>query len=238
LPVIEVNDLVSGYNQKRLFQNLSFRIEDPVFIAVIGLNGSGKSTFLKTLTGKQPFYGSITVEGFHVSGKTPKTNRLISFLEQKNSIGFSIPVKELVVMGLFRNKRLLETYSIADYGKVSEVLGFLKISHLAEKDFLLLSGGEQQLVLIAQMLLQETKVWLLDEPTQQLDILRKKQVFDLLKWLVKEKKKTIFCVTHDLFQLREMEGLYINFSSKNPELKPISLENLEEEIKNLEESGI
>lgn len=238
MQILQIKDLASGFNNKNLFQNLSFVLNEPAFIAIIGLNGSGKSTFLKALLGKQSFYGNITVKGLNIStASQQKIAKHISYLGQKNSLGFSICVVELVVMGLFREKNFFDSYNKQDYEQAFKVLELLHIEHLAHKDFLLLSGGEQQLVWIAQMLLQKTTVWLMDEPTQQLDLLRKKQVFNLFSGIVRAKGKTIFCVTHDIYNLTEMDGFFINISEKQPRLQTITAENLKGAVNMLEEQN-
>lgn len=234
MAILEVNSISSGYNENPLFQNLSFKLEKPSFVAVLGLNGSGKSTLLKTFAKQNPFQGKILLEGvnfFNIPSKL--LSQQLSFLEQKNEVAFSIPVRELAVMGKFRSKSFFQNYSIEDYQEVEQCLGKLKIGHLADRNFPELSGGEQQLVWIAQLMLQQTNIWLLDEPTQHLDIYRKHQVFSLMQDMV-QSGKTIICVTHDIANLYKMEGYLLNLSSPNPELEKISKEKLDRNIELLE----
>jgi iron complex transport system ATP-binding protein len=206
-------------------------------VAVVGLNGSGKSTFIKTLCKKQPFHGNIFLEGFDISALTSKKlSRHLAVLEQKNSISFSIPVIELVVMGKFRKQSFFNSYAENDYLEAEQALDHLGILKYRNSDFNELSGGEQQLVWMAQLILQDSSVWLLDEPTQQLDLFNKKKLFRLFQELVENKRKTIFCVTHDLSYLNDFHGhYYINFSEKTPELKTITKETPDYLIRYLEE---
>lgn len=233
---VEVNHLVAGYGNKTLIRNLSFNIPEPSFIAVIGHNGSGKTTFFKALTRQLSFKGTIRIHNQPIkSGGSQANTGLSALLAQKNAVGFSIPVKELIVMGRFRFKRFFQPYDTTDYQAVTDILQALDIEHLSEKDFLELSGGEQQMVWLAQLMAQDTKVYLLDEPTQHLDVYNKKRVFKLITKWVQEYKKTVFCITHDLHYLYGMEGYLLNLSAPTPELERIFPLTLDKNIKLLEE---
>nr|WP_225986634.1 ABC transporter ATP-binding protein [Rufibacter sp. LB8] len=218
--------MVVGYAERVLLRNLSFLVPSASFVAVIGHNGSGKSTFLKALTNQIPYQGQILVQGQPLPAKSQALARSLSYLPQKNNVAFPIVVRELVVMGLFRQKKLLENYTAADYGKADAVLTHLQIQHLAQRTFTELSGGEQQLVWLAQLMLQNTPLLLLDEPTQSLDVYHKKKVFDLMALWAMQEQKTVLCVTHDLLNLMNMTGYLLNLSQPNPTLEVISPENV------------
>ena len=93
---------------------------------------------------------------------------------------FAIAVRELVVMGRYRHHGLLSAYAPADYALADAALARVGMAHLATRNFTELSGGEQQLVWLAQLSLQDAQVYLLDEPTQQLDVYYRRQVFSLV----------------------------------------------------------
>ncbi|GGK76044.1 ABC transporter ATP-binding protein [Rufibacter glacialis] len=224
MSVLEIKELVAGYDERVLIRNLSFLVPAPAFIAIIGHNGSGKSTFLKTLTGHVPFKGQILLQGQPYVSRAGTIARALSYLPQKNNVAFPIQVRELVVMGLFRQKRLLDHYTPADYDRVEATLAHLHISHLSQRSFTYLSGGEQQLVWLAQLMLQDAPIALLDEPTQQLDVYHKKKVFDLMAGWVRENQKTVLCITHDLLNLLPLEGYVLNISQPQPQLEKISPE--------------
>ncbi|WP_232058334.1 ABC transporter ATP-binding protein [Nibribacter ruber] len=209
-----------------LIRNLSFLVPSPTFIAIIGHNGSGKSTLLKALTGQIPYKGQVLVQGQPLPTRTGAMARTLSYLPQKNNVAFPILARELVVMGLFRQKRLLEPYGATDYQYVEDVLAQLHISHLGNRTFTDLSGGEQQLVWLAQLMLQDAPLALLDEPTQQLDVYHKKRVFDLMTSWVQEQQKTVLCITHDLLNLLPLDGYILNLSQPNPQLEKISPETV------------
>lgn len=220
---LTIANLVAGYPGRVLVRNLFLRLPEPAFVAVVGHNGSGKTTFFRVLTGQLPYQGSIQLHGQEVSGlRRAAAAGLLGYLPQRGSIGFSIAARELVVMGRYRHHGLLSTYAPADYALADAALARVGMAHLAERDFTQLSGGEQQLVWLAQLSLQDAQVYLLDEPTQQLDLYYRRQVFNLVHAWATEQGKTVLCSTHDLDNLPELSGYLLNLSESEPQLRPIS----------------
>ena len=229
--------MVAGYEQRVLIRNLSFSIPAPAFVAIIGHNGVGKSTLFKAFQQQVPYQGQINLQGQNLKQiPNPAANGILGYLPQKNFVSFPIKVHDLVVMGLFRKKRFLENYSAADYALAASVVEQLHLSHLLEQDFTTLSGGEQQLIWLAQLTLQDAAICLLDEPTQQLDVYFKKQVFSLMQNWVLENRKTVLCITHDLYNLLPLQGYLLNLSKPSPALEPISLAAIQQNQEFLESS--
>ncbi|GHA63397.1 ABC transporter ATP-binding protein [Pontibacter akesuensis] len=227
--IVEVKNLVAGYGQRVLIRNLSFSVPAAAFVAIIGHNGAGKTTLFRAFQNKVAYQGQVLAKG-HDLKHFPEASGsgLLAYLPQKNIVGFPIKVQDLVVMGLFRKKRFFENYSAADYALAADTLAQLQLSHLLDQDFTTLSGGEQQLVWLAQLMLQDATTILLDEPTQQLDVYYKSKVFSLLQdWVVKN-GKTILCITHDLQNLPPMQGYLLNLSKPNPILEAITPESVQE----------
>lgn len=237
--VLEVEKLNLGYGARELIKNLSFRLAEPSFVAVLGHNGCGKSTFFKSLIKAHPYEGKILMLGQDLQSISPKfLSSHITMLEQKNSVNFNIPVEELVVMGKFSKKTLFENYTEEDYNEVQGNLERLNIGTYSKKNFIELSGGEQQLVWLAQAMLQDVEIYLFDEPTQQLDVYNRKKIFDLLLNIVEEKNKTVFCVTHDVNNLFGMRGYVLNLSTESPALEPITEESVKRNIAMLERQKV
>ncbi|GAB3299691.1 ABC transporter ATP-binding protein [Hymenobacter tenuis] len=221
--VLHIEHLIAGYGQRVLLRNLCFTVPKPAFVAVVGHNGCGKTTLLRALTGQIPYQGTVLVQGQDLRTiKRPAASGLLAHLPQRGSVEFSLPVRELVVMGRFRHHRLLGAYSAEDYALAEAALAQVGAAHLANRDFTLLSGGEQQLVWLAQLSLQDAALYLLDEPTQQLDVYYRRRVFDLLHAWVREQQKTILCITHDLENLPALSGYLLNLSAPSPILEPLT----------------
>ncbi|WP_245328388.1 ABC transporter ATP-binding protein [Hymenobacter aquaticus] len=195
----------------------------PAFVAVIGHNGCGKTTLFRALTGQIPYQGTVHVAGHDLRQvRRPAATGLLAHLPQRSAVGFPIEVRELVVMGRFRHHRFLSSYTPQDYALAEAALQRVGALHLARRDFTQLSGGEQQLVWLAQLALQDAGLYLLDEPTQQLDVYYRRRVFDLLREWVTQAHKTILCITHDLDNLAVMPGYVLNLSRPQPTLQPLS----------------
>ena len=218
-----IEDLVAGYPGRVLVRNLFLRLPEPAFVAIVGHNGSGKTTLFRVLTGQLPYEGSVQLHGHEVRGlRRAAAAGLLGYLPQRGAVDFSIAVRELVVMGRYRHHGLLSTYAPADYALADAALLRVGMAHLAARDFTQLSGGEQQLVWVAQLSLQDAQVYLLDEPTQQLDVYYRRQVFSLVHRWVAEEGKTVLCSTHDLDNLTELTGYLLNLSEPEPQLRALS----------------
>lgn len=223
--ILSIENLIAGYGQRVLLRNLCFTVPGPAFVAVIGHNGCGKTTLLRALTGQLPYEGRVSVNGQDLSAvRRPAAAGLLAHLPQRASVEFSLPVRELVVMGRFRHHRFLGAYSAADYALADAALARMGAAHLAGRDFTLLSGGEQQLVWLAQLSLQDAALCLLDEPTQQLDVYYRRRVFGLLHEWVQQEGKTVLCITHDLDNLAQLPGYLLNLSRPAPRLQVLSPE--------------
>ncbi|WP_257883236.1 ABC transporter ATP-binding protein [Hymenobacter sp. DG01] len=228
ISVLKIDNLIAGYGQRVLLRNLCFMVPEPAFVAIAGHNGCGKTTLFRALTGQLPYQGSVQVLGQELHTlRRPAASGLLAHLPQRGSVEFSIPVRELVVMGRFRHHRFLGAYQTQDYALADAALARVGASHLADQDFTVLSGGEQQLVWLAQLSLQDARLYLLDEPTQQLDVYYRRRVFDLLYSWVREQQKTILCITHDLDNLAALpSGYLLNLSAPTPTLQPLTPETI------------
>lgn len=235
MKLVEAQQVVAGYGHRAVLCNLSFYIEKPCFFAIVGHNGSGKTTLFKLLSGVLPYNGSLTISGKEVAD-IQQFARKVAILEQKNNIHFAVNVLDLVLAGSFSQKTFWENYTPKDRQKAQAILSKLNITHLAAKDFAELSGGEQQMVWLAQLMMQDTDICLLDEPTQHLDLYNRRRVFDLMKLWV-DSGKTVICITHDLQYLEQMQGLMFNLSAQHEGVMAINHENLQRQIACLEKEN-
>lgn len=194
MAVVELKEVTFSYNDEPALKNLSFKVEQGDFLGVVGPNGSGKSTLLKIIEGiLTPDEGQSLVRGKAVKEYARRLlARELALVPQSFSLDFDFTAREVVEMGRYARKGL----EGSRFG-IDELLDKLEISALADRPFPQLSGGEKQMVVLAQALAQEPGVLLLDEPAAHLDVSYQLRLFDWLKRLPDE-GLTIVCVLHDL----------------------------------------
>lgn len=213
---IEIKNLYFRYNQEYVLEDINIDIYENDYIAIIGPNGGGKTTFLKLILGLlKPTKGYIKI-----FGKNPQDiKEKIGYLPQQINFNLDLPinVKDIVLQGRLKKNKFF--FSDEDYKKCDEVLNRLKIKELENKKISELSGGQRQKVLLARALVSDPKILLLDEPTASIDIKGQKEIYEILKNL----KITKIVVSHDIKIL--FEGVdkvfYINrniFVHQNPKL--------------------
>jgi iron complex transport system ATP-binding protein len=233
-PSLSIQSLVAGYPNRVLLRNLSFCLPVPAFVAILGHNGSGKTTFFRALTGQLAYQGQVLVLGQDLRSMR-RASGVIGYLPQRGLVDFAITVRELVLMGRYRHHGLLSSYNAHDYALADAALQEVGIAHLGPRSFPELSGGEQQLVWLAQLSLQEAQIYLLDEPTQQLDVYYRHQVFRLVHgWA--QAGRTVLCSTHDLDSLPGLSGFLLNLSEREPQLRPLNADTVRAARSELERS--
>jgi iron complex transport system ATP-binding protein len=223
LTTLSVQDHPIPYSKKGALPPISFELHSPAQLFIVGANGIGKSTFLKQIAGNIKSNHTIKIDSKSITDYSIKDRALrIGFLEQQQSIHFPLTVKDLVVMGRYAYKNALEAYDSQDYEKVLMALSELGISYLYDKNFLTLSGGEQQLCLLAQLAIQDPDIILLDEPTQSLDLHNKEQIFKWIDKQVTDKNKIVVCVTHDLHWIADKKGYLLPLNNSLIEMHPMT----------------
>lgn len=193
-PAVEFCGVSFAYDGVPALRDVSFALERGGFAGVVGPNGSGKSTLLKLIDGiLAPGDGVALIEGRPVDRYARKElARGVAFVPQSFSLDFGFTAREVIEMGRYARKGLGGTQHV-----VEELLDRLDIRPLADRLFPELSGGEKQMVVLAQALAQEPRLVLLDEPAAHLDVSYQLRLFDLLKSLNGEGLTTL-CVLHDL----------------------------------------
>ncbi|TEW55669.1 ABC transporter ATP-binding protein [Psychromonas sp. RZ22] len=185
----------SPYKNKPLLKPISLSINAGEFVAVVGPNGSGKTSLLRCIYRvNKPSSGEVLIDGKNIWSIPPRqyAQRIATVLQDTGS-EFGLSVFEMVEIGLTpRSTHWKRTH--IDIEAINEVLILLDISHLTERDFSSLSGGERQRVLIARALIQSPDILILDEPTNHLDIRHQLELLELLSTL----PCTIVVSLHDL----------------------------------------
>jgi len=188
--IVEAKGLSVRYGAQLALENASFTARPGEFLAVIGPNGSGKSSLVKAIAGLLVPSGGLSFDG----GARP--GRGIGYMPQDIGARATLTVLEAVLLG--RLGRLGLRVSAADLDGVRAVLAELGIEALAPRYLEELSGGQRQLVFLAQALASAPKLLLLDEPISALDIRHQFDVLDRLRALTTERGLTTICVLHDL----------------------------------------
>jgi iron complex transport system ATP-binding protein len=193
---IRVTGLSFAYEGYAVLQDVNVEIETGKLTFILGRNGSGKSTFLRILAGLLPIQQGIAT----VFGADSKTlshiqrARIMGFLNQQHKPVFPFSVEDVVLTGRVGFVKYIPGKS--DRQAVLLAMEKAGILHLKSRKYTELSGGEQQLVMIARVLAQEPKILLLDEPTSHLDFCNQSHLLSLLKKLSTE-GLTVVAVLHD-----------------------------------------
>ena len=195
-PLVEVGDLTFAYEEERpVLRSVSFALEAGDFVAVVGPNGSGKSTLLDLVDGvHRPVGGAALVKGKPAHRyRRREIAREIALVPQSFALDFDLSVREVVEMGAYCRGKECRARDEAE-----AALGRLGVAELTERRFPELSGGEKQMVVLAQALVQKAGLLLLDEPAASLDVSHQLRLFDLLRELNRRDGLTVLCVLHDL----------------------------------------
>ncbi|HRG18133.1 MAG TPA: ABC transporter ATP-binding protein [Flavobacterium lutivivi] len=202
--IISTHDLSIGYKTKKetvvIAKNLNLELTSGKLITLVGANGIGKSTLLRTLTGIQkPISGDVFLTEKNINSfDTLELAQNLSLVLTEKLPSSNLTVFELIALGRQPYTNWLGKLSEDDLQVVNDVMHLVQIEHLAEKKHFEISDGQLQKVMIARALAQETSIIILDEPTTHLDLFHKVSVFKLLKKLSQETNKCILFSTHDI----------------------------------------
>ncbi len=198
MDLLEVSDVTCGYGDDPVLRDVTFSIDKPEYVCVIGPNGVGKSTLIKLIDGLvKPTSGSVSVFGKDVSEYGLKElSRLIGYVPVTSNDFSSMPVLDTVLVGRY-SLQGWRTRS-DDISAAVRALKAMGVDDLVDRRFDELSAGQRQKVSIARGLVQEPKMLMLDEPTANLDIRHQIYVSAFLRNLTDKAGMTCFTVSHDL----------------------------------------
>lgn len=196
--LIKITDLTMSFDQRLLFKDLNMTVEQGDFLSVIGPNGTGKSTFLQLLMRKiMPRRGKVAYVG---SGFGPKK---IGFVPQTRNIAEDYPLNIASFVSLRLYDNLIPWLTKSDRKKIHKALEKVRLNEKSDNLLYRSSGGEQQRAYIAQALVNQPQMVILDEPTNGLDERSKNEVLDILKNLQVNDRVTIVLVSHDPDAVRQ-----------------------------------
>ncbi|WNJ87498.1 ABC transporter ATP-binding protein [Pseudomonas canadensis] len=191
---IQLQDLGASYGQRSIISGVSTaRFVGGQVVAVVGPNAAGKSTLFKRIAGLIDGPGQVILQG------STKGSQAISYMPQGLNASARLTVYESVLLA---RKQLSPAWAVQDdeLALVEEMLAALGITGLSMRNLGELSGGQQQLVSIAQTLVREPDVLLMDEPTSALDMHRQVQVLNFMQALARKRQVIVFIALHDLNQ--------------------------------------
>lgn len=196
--ILSVNALSAGYGKKEIIHNISFSLEPCSLTCLIGKNGCGKTTLMKSVVNQIKHAGTCFLNGKNLEYFSVRAlAREVSYIPQRTGMGISLPVLDVVLMGYNPVLKLLEHPSKKQIELARGALAAVGLVEVEKEDFQTLSEGQKQLVLLARTMIEDTKLLLLDEPDSALDFQNRYMVLKELKKIVQEGGKAGLLCLHD-----------------------------------------
>jgi iron complex transport system ATP-binding protein len=199
-PVLSLTNVGFRYARTWVLKGVDLEVQAGDLLGILGPNGSGKSTLLKVADGVlSPGQGEVRLHGRSVTDYSRTAlSRAVAMVGQENHFRFSFSALEVVLMGRFPHMGRFQFEGKRDMDVAMNAMAATDCLSLADRSIHELSGGEKQRVLMARALTQEPAVILLDEPTSFLDLRYKKEIFDLIGALTRDRGLSVLVVTHDM----------------------------------------
>ena len=198
MALLHVDQLEVHLGGQQILSDVGFEISPGTWVGLIGPNGSGKTTLLRALGAHIPFGGTVQLDGREVRDwSAAERARRLAFVRQTRSLSFDFTVEELVLLGRSPHRGWLQAYGASDRDRVARALAQVDLEGFESRSVLSLSGGETQRVFLAQALVQEADLLLLDEPTAHLDVHYQFAFMEQVSALV-DTGRTVLAVFHDL----------------------------------------
>ncbi len=197
---LRLEGLGFAYREQAVFRSLDLAVPKGDMVAVLGPNGTGKTTLMRLASGAvRPSAGRVVLFDRDLAELAPRERaRLVAVVPQESPLLYDFAVEEVVLMGRSPYTGILGLERARDREVARSAMARTGISHLAARSFRALSGGERQRVVIARALAQETRLLLLDEPTAFLDLRHQLAVYDLLRTLNHDSGLTLVLASHDV----------------------------------------
>ena len=198
---IEVEDLTVAYGERPALWDVDLAVPSRTLMAIVGPNGAGKTTLIRAVLGLVwPSAGRVTVFGRPYAAQ----RRLVAYVPQRSTVDWDFPtsVLDVVTMGRYGMRGWVRRPGRADRAAALEALEQVSMTEYAGRQISQLSGGQQQRVFLARALVQDARVYLMDEPFQGVDAVTERAIVELLQRL-REDGRTVVAVHHDLQTVAE-----------------------------------
>ena len=198
--MLNIKNLKVKIEEKEIIKDVSFELSENEILMLIGPNGSGKTTIIKSIMQSLKHDGVITLYDKDISSfSLRELAKNIGGLMQKHDPQFAYSVYNVVSIGRYSySKGILGGLSSEDIKKIDEALEITGIKKLKDQSVITLSGGELQRVFLAQLFAQNPKILILDEPTNNLDLRYQIEIFDIVKEWSKQPGRAVISIVHDL----------------------------------------
>ncbi len=197
--LLNVSNLSLKIGEKEILKNISFSLKQGEWLTIIGHNGSGKTSLLKSLLDLYNFWqGEISLSGQDIRSISRRERAgIMSYVPQTPPDNLHMLVKDFLLLSRYPYRKNFG-FSEIDFNAVNEAADTLNLQNFLQRDFSSLSGGEKQKVLIASILVQETEIVFLDEPAASLDPSFTVEIMTTLKKIATSRTLTVIEVSHDI----------------------------------------
>lgn len=199
--MLSISGLRAGYGAREILHGITARFDTGVNYCILGPNGCGKTTLVRAVSGLIPSTGTVEIDGVSISKmKRRDIAARIAVMNQVTSIYFSYSVYDTVMLGRYRqlSRGMFARATESDRARVEECLCSVGLDELRDRRIDELSGGQRQMVFLAQALAQDPDIILLDEPTNHLDIRHQLELVDYLQRWSADGKHSVIGVLHDI----------------------------------------
>jgi len=195
-PAIKVEDLTVAYGERPVLWDVDMEVPAGILMAIVGPNGAGKTSLIKAVTGLvRPVAGYVAIFGKPYREQRP----LVGYVPQRNSVDWDFPttVLDVVMMGRYGGLGWFRRPGATERALALEALEKVGIAELKGRQISQLSGGQQQRLFLARAIVQDARIYLMDEPFQGVDATTERAIVTLLKEM-RARGKTVVVVHHDL----------------------------------------